>query len=41
MGLQAFRDRSTKERETEQTIVHTLHPKPTPTSRCPRMLGEL
>ena len=39
--LQVFHDRCTKERETEQTIVHTLHPKPTPISWCPRMLGEL
>ena len=38
--LQAFHDRCTKEWGTEQTIAHTLHPKPTPISRCPRMLGE-
>lgn len=41
MRLQVFHDRCSKERETEQTIVHTHYPNPTPISRCPRMLGEL
>jgi hypothetical protein len=40
MRLQPFHDRCTKERQTEQAIVHTLHPKPALISRCPRMLGE-
>ena len=40
MQLPVLCDVRTKVRDTEQSVLHTLHPKPAPISSCPRMFGE-